>query len=96
MKASWFPETCPKFKLRKEEAVSTAVGEATNSGTKIEYKGTKSGTNPHKLMGKRICGLCVYYNDEWMYCRKLIRHLISPNDPKAQICPEFRPRVFEC
>ena len=92
LKASWFPETCPEFKLRKEEAVSTAVDEATISDTKIEYQGTKLDTNPHNLMGERICGLCIYYDDEWMYCKKLVRHLISPNDPKAQICPGFKPR----
>ena len=83
------------FDLEKEKRAPTAVGEATNSGTKIEYQGTKSGTNPHKLMGKRVCGECIHYDAEFMYCRKLIRHLVSPGDLKARICPEFKPRGGE-
>ena len=67
--------------LEKEKRTPTAVGD--------DY------SHPHKLIGKRVCGECIYYNPEFMYCRKLIRHLVSPGDLKARICPEFKPRGGE-
>ncbi|RLI17879.1 hypothetical protein DRO54_10880, partial [Candidatus Bathyarchaeota archaeon] len=48
------------------------------------------------LNTKPICGMCIHYVEELMWCRKRDRHLVSPKDRRAEDCPEFKHRGEGC
>jgi len=41
---------------------------------------------------KPVCGMCIHYVEELMWCRKRGRNLVSPKDQSAERCSEFKPR----
>jgi len=90
------PTFQPSFEEKRLVFPQKEVGKTDLHGKENTITFTRplgKNVGPHESI--RVCGECLHYNEEWMYCKKLICHLVSPYDLRAKICPNFKPRRGE-